>query len=100
MSRTTQLRMYTIQAGKLQEFVEGWRSGVYPLRLKHGFAVDGAWVVEEDRFVWLLSYEGDREQWLARNKAYYASAERKAMDPDPAKLLSKAEEWFVTPVPL
>jgi hypothetical protein len=99
MARTTQLRLYTIQEGRLQEFVDGWTAGVLPLRLKHGFSVDGAWVVdEENRFVWLLSYPGSGEEWLARNDAYYASPERKAMEPDPARLIAVAEEWFVTPV--
>jgi hypothetical protein len=97
--RTTQLRLYTIQEGKLREFVDGWTADIRPLRLKHGFAVDGAWVIEEEnRFVWLLSYEGTPEEWQARNDAYYASDERRAMDPDPATLILNAEEWFLTPV--
>lgn len=97
--RTTQLRLYTIREGKLQEFVDGWTAGVYPLRLKHGFSIDSAWLIEEEsRFVWLLSYPGTREEWLAMNDAYYASEERKAMNPDPGKLITAAEEWFLTPV--
>jgi hypothetical protein len=100
MTKTTQLRMYAIQQGKLREFVDRWRAGVYPLRLKQGFTVDGAWVIEEEsRFVWLLSYQGSREEWRARNDEYYASPERKAISPDPAKLIAFAEEWFVEPVP-
>ena len=34
----------------------------------------------EDRFVWLLEYDGDDYQ--AANDAYYASPERRALDPD------------------
>lgn len=98
MSKTSQLRMYKIQEGKLQEFVDGWRMGVLPLRLKHGFTVDGAWVVaEESRFVWIVSYDGP-EDWKAKDEAYYASPERKSLAPDPAKLIAESEHWFIRPV--
>lgn len=96
--KTSQLRMYKIQEGKLQEFVDGWRAGVYPLRVKHGFAVDGAWVVEdESRFVWIVSYDGP-EDWSEKDGAYYSSPERKSLDPDPAKLIAESEHWFVRAV--
>jgi hypothetical protein len=39
---TTQLRIYTIAEGSLDEFVEGWRRGVRPFREGQGFIVDGA----------------------------------------------------------
>jgi len=29
---TTQLRMYTINRGKMDDFVRAWKAGVYPLR--------------------------------------------------------------------
>ena len=42
-----QLRIYRIQAGKLDAFLAAWRTGVYPLRLAYGFAVVGAWVLAD-----------------------------------------------------
>jgi hypothetical protein len=48
---------------------------VYPLRLKNGYRIDGAWVVKErNEFVWLLSYDGNDLD--AKEASYYASPER------------------------
>lgn len=93
----TQLRRYTINRGKLDEFVAAWQKGVLPLRRKHGFHIDGAWVIRErNEFVWLMRYDGD--DWEAKDKAYYATPERKGLDPDPAQFIARSEHWFVTPV--
>ena len=43
----------------MAEWIKEWRTKVYRLRLKKGFKVIGAWtVVEENRFVWILGWEG------------------------------------------
>jgi len=83
----------------MAEWIEGWRKGVVPLRRKHGYEVEAAWVIrEENRFLWVLSYDGP-EDWASKNAAYYASPERKELKPDPARLIEKTEEWMLTPVP-
>src|SRR5262245_3879464 len=98
MAGVSQLRMYTIKEGQMDEFVKGWSKGIYPLRLQQGFKVDGAWVMkDENKFVWILTYDGP-DSWDARNKAYYESPERKALNPDPAQLIDKIEEHFITSV--
>ena len=80
-----QLREYTIEDGRLDDFVREWRELVLPLRVSLGFGVFGPWVEREtSRFVWLVGYDGDIR---AANEAYYASPERAAMDPDPARLV-------------
>jgi hypothetical protein len=82
-----QLREYAIEAGRLDEFVREWRELVLPLRLAMGFSVLGPWVERDaNRFVWLLGYDGDIQ---AADEAYYTSAERRAMDPDPARLVAE-----------
>lgn len=92
----TQLRRYTINRGKMDEFIAAWLTGVYLLRQRHGFRIDGAWVIRErSEFIWLLSYDGD--DWEAKDQAYYASPERAALDPDPAQWIAQIEHWFVTP---
>lgn len=91
----SQLRIYTIAAGRMAEWLDGWRRGVLPLRRKFGFRVDGAWVVEEtNRFVWILTYDGP-EGFAAQDSRYYASTERKAIDPDPAPLIEKSETYLM-----
>jgi hypothetical protein len=91
-----QLREYTIEAARLDDFVHEWRELVLPLRLAQGFSVFGPWVEREaSRFVWLLGYEGDIR---VANEAYSASPERAAMAPDPARLIAEIREvWLDAP---
>ena len=80
-----QLREYTIEEGRLDDFVREWRELVLPLRLAQGFNVLGPWVERgSSRFVWIVGYDGDFD---AANEAYYESDERRAMEPDPARLV-------------
>ena len=93
-----QLRVFTIDRGKLEAFTTAWRAGVYPLRRKHGFTVPVAWAIPEtNQFVWLLCYAGP-EDWEAKDKAYYASEERINLSPDPRQFIARVERWFVRPV--
>jgi hypothetical protein len=62
-SPISQLRIFTIADGKMDEFVRAWLKGVYPLRIKQGFTIHGAWTLDPgDKFMWLLSYDGP-EEW-------------------------------------
>ena len=82
----------------MDEWLSGWAHSVLPLRRKFGFRVEGAWVAARgDTFVWILSYDGP-EGFEARDAAYYASAERKALRPDPAPLIEKAEHHMIESV--
>jgi hypothetical protein len=95
----TQLRVYRIQDGKLDDFIAAWLAGVYPLRTRLGYSIQ-AWAVREsNEFVWLLSYDGP-ESWEDKERAYYASPERKALNPDPAQYLVNTEQRFLDPVTL
>ena len=91
-----QLREYTIEEGRLDDFVREWREHVLPLRVSMGFNVLGPWVEREaSRFVWIVAYDGDLE---AANAAYYDSDERRAMSPDPARLVLEARTiWLEAP---
>ena len=85
-----QLREYTIEEGRLDDFVREWREHVLPVRVAKGFGVLGPWVErEQSRFVWILGYDGDL---AAANAAYYASPQRHALDPDPARLVVASNE--------
>jgi hypothetical protein len=91
-----QLREYTVLAGRLDDFVREWREHVLPLRVARGFSVFGPWIEREsDRFVWVLGYDGDIR---AADDAYYTSEERRAMDPDPARLIAEVRQvWLEAP---
>jgi hypothetical protein len=99
MTGDRQLRIYTIRDGALEEFVQRWQQGVLPLRVRHGFTVEGAWVVpDQSRFVWLLSYAGPGTFQQA-DAAYYASPEREELRPDPAELISGNVTYWLSPLP-
>jgi len=79
------MRRYTIAAGKMEEWVAEWSAKIRPLRQQHGFGVLGAWVVAgTDEFLWLLGYDGPLS-WEDADAAYYASPQRTALGPDPAR---------------
>ena len=91
----TQLRLYTINRDRLRQFAEEWKEKVLPLRIEHGFEIHRAWIIESsNQFAWIISYEGS-ESWEAGERAYYASAERSGMNPNPARLIAKTEEYLV-----
>jgi len=91
----TQLRTYRIRDGETATFAREWREKILPLRQRLGFEVLGAWTVEESsEFVWVLRYKGP-EVWQSLDRAYHESDERKAMDPNPARLILGAEERWV-----
>jgi len=94
----SQLRIYRIKEGRMEEWLAGWKRGVLPLRRKLGFRIEGAWEVRgKDTFVWILTYDGP-EGFEARDAAYYASPERKALKPDPAELIEEADTYTMTSV--
>ena len=91
-----QIRIYAIQPGALETFVEEWRAHIAPLRRTFGFEILGAWASEvDDTFVWILSHDGD---FAAADRAYYLSPERAALDPDPARHILDPRAFRVRPV--
>ena len=82
----------------MNDWLEEWRARIVPLRLAHGFKIAGAWTVDgTDRFVWIISYEGPKS-WEEADAGYYASPERKAIDPDPARHLAGTTTRLMTAV--
>jgi NIPSNAP len=93
-----QLRIYTIKTGEMAAWVDEWKRLIAPLRQRHGFEIVGSWTVDEgDRFVWILRYNGPKT-WEEADAAYYASPERAAMQPDPARHIARSEQWLMTTV--
>jgi hypothetical protein len=86
----TQLRDYRIRAGELDRFVGEWRSHLAPLRRSIGFEIRAAWTVpDEDRFIWLLEHPGSWDAFADADATYFASPDRAAIDPDPARLIEE-----------
>jgi hypothetical protein len=82
-----QLRRYEMREGGLEAFVREWRDHVLPLRRACGFEVLGPWIDEKARFVWIVGHD----DFAAADRAYYDSAERRAIDPDPARHVAASE---------
>jgi len=84
-----QLRTYRVKPGEMDDWVAEWRQHVVPLRRAKGFEVFGGWRGErDDTFVWIVGYEGS---FAEADAAYYASPERAAISPDPARHLGNVE---------
>lgn len=95
-----QLRTYNLRPGALDRWVEVFTGEIQPLRESLGFSVPAAWTEpERDRFVWLMAFAGTREDWEARDAAFHASPERRALRPDPAELIVSIETRFVDLLP-
>jgi hypothetical protein len=93
-----ELRRNRIMAGHFAEFIEAWLSGVVPLRRRFGFTIGGAWIVEATgELVWILAYDGP-DGFDVADERYYASAERAALDPDPAQWFESAESERMRPI--
>lgn len=93
-----QIREYTVKPGEMQAWIAEWRSKIVPLRKQLGFKVLGGWTIDgTDQFIWILEYDGPKT-WQEANDAYYASPERKALDPDPARHLAQAGGRLMTEV--
>jgi hypothetical protein len=88
-----QLRIYRIKEGELDEWVEEWRQHVAPLRRLHGFQVLGPWI-QDRTFVWLLGYSV-AGGFDAADARYYASDERKQLDPDPARHIEEQQHHMI-----
>lgn len=70
---TIQLRRYTVQPGRMDDFISWWHSIVGP-REKYGFRVVFAYADDENnQFVWAVAHDGDFDGAEAE---YMASPER------------------------
>lgn len=93
-----QIREYSVKPGEMDQWLDEWRAQIVPLRERYGFRVLGSWTVDgTDQFVWIISYDGPRS-WDEANADYYGSAERKALDPDPARHLAHTQTRLMTAV--
>jgi hypothetical protein len=95
----TQLRIYTIEDGRLEDFLGAWTAGVVPLRRRFGFSIEAWTVPRENMVVWMLTYHG-AGTFEDAERAYYASPERTTLDPDPAQFILAMEKRWLEPLAL
>ena len=92
-----QLRIYEIEPAHVETWIDEWREHVAPLRRRHGFSVLGPWL-DGATFVWLLGYEG-ADGFAAADSRYYDSAERRSVEPDPARHILSSQTRMLREVP-
>ena len=93
-----ELRIYTINRGKLDDFAAAWLKGPYPIRTEQGFQIPAAWISRENnQFIWIVGYDGP-ESWEDKQAAYYSSAARTSVEVDPITMIAHGDTWPITPV--
>lgn len=86
-----ELRIYTANKGKLDDFVKLWNEKLAPNHERYGLKILGAWVNRpQNEFVWIRAFESEADR-DARTKTYFDSPERKAIGDLPASHLAKTE---------
>ena len=54
---TSQLRMYTINRGMMDQWVKLFTETLVPMQEKHGIKIEGMWVSEDStQFIWIHTY--------------------------------------------
>jgi hypothetical protein len=93
-----EMRLFTIDKGRLDEFSAAWHATVYPERINMGFRIPfAAKIPATNQFVWLVEYTGP-ESLDAKEAVYYASPERKKRSPDPSQWIARNERLKLTPI--
>ncbi len=68
---TSQLRMYTINRGMMDDWVTLFTQTLVPMQDKHGIKIEGMWVSEDStQFIWIRSF-ADSEDLKVKEAAFY-----------------------------
>ena len=87
----SQLRIYTINKGMMDSYLKLFDEGIRPIHEKLGIPIEGTWVnADRSEFIWVRSF-ASAEEIAAKEEAYFASPERKALGDLPGSHLAKME---------
>jgi len=77
MTRTTQLRRYTLDPEYADAFFAWWHDKIVPVRHEHGFTIEFAYRQRDGLdFVWAVSLDGDTDEFLRVEQTYARSPGR------------------------
>ena len=83
----TQVRIYTINRGMLDSWIQLFNEKIVPTSAQFGVRVLGAWVNRpQNEFIWVRTYESDEKL-----KVYEDSPERAAYTPQTGPHIAKIE---------
>jgi NIPSNAP len=92
-----QLREYDLKPGELDAFISEWKAKIVPLRTRFGFRVVGAWSShDENKFIWILEWNGPPGSFKGADEEYANSSGRKAVDPNPARHIAHIRETILS----
>ena len=87
----SQLRIYTINKGMMDSYLKLFDEGIRPIHEKLGIPIEGTWVnADRSEFIWVRGF-ASVEEIAAKEEAYFASPERKALGDLPGSHLAKME---------
>ena len=90
-----QLRVYTVNRGKMDAWVEWFNNKGRPVAEQAGHQVLGPWINEAStEFIWIRTYES-AEDAKAKDEAFSSSSAWRAIAGEAAEFISKIE---VTPM--
>ena len=94
-----QLRIYDLHPDTWQEFARKVNEEIVPIRLDHGFRLDGPWLVEETcQYVWIVHYDGDLS-FAEAEEIYEADPRWADLSFDPMDYIAGEDLRMLTPQP-
>jgi hypothetical protein len=91
-----QLRTYTVNRGKMDEWVRWFADKLIPVAKQAGQTIQGPWVNEaKTEFVWMRVYDS-AEDAKVKDERFYSSAGWKAIAPESAAFIAKTEVKVLT----
>ncbi len=93
----SQLRMYTVNRGMMDQWVKFFNETVVPIQVKYGMKIDAQWV-NQDRnlFVWIRSF-ADADDVKAKEAAFYAAPEWAAVQDQARSHLARTQVEIMEP---
>jgi antibiotic biosynthesis monooxygenase (ABM) superfamily enzyme len=83
----TQVRIYTINRGMLDSWIELFNANIVPTSAKFGVRVIGAWVNRpQNEFIWVRTFDTDEQL-----RTYETSPERATYHGETSKHIAKTE---------
>ena len=94
----SQLRIYDIKPGTMEEFAAQVDELLMPIRLDHGFSRSGPWIVEETyQYAWIVHYDGEGS-FEEADQRYYNDPRRDTLPFKPLDYITKLDVRMLTPI--
>ena len=93
----SQLRIYTINRGMMDSWIDLFHQHLKPNHEKYGIPIQATWVnAERTEFIWVRSFDS-LEDIKVKEAEYYSSPERLALGDQPQSHIAKTEVRIVDP---